>query len=125
MFFFFFYILQIVKEERRGGGGGMKCATETKYGFQSLKYLLSVPLEKKVTAPPLVQHLSVVQMMKLRSHKKMTCPKSSSKLVGKSRLEVIIILLLLLDYMVLTNVLNFYLQPRPLTRPRYPTSQAT
>ena len=44
---FFFYILQIVKEERRGGGGGggMKCATETKYGFQSLKYLLSVPWE--------------------------------------------------------------------------------
>ena len=45
-----FYILQVVKEERIGeGGGGMKHATETKYGFQSLKYLLSVPLEKKLT----------------------------------------------------------------------------
>ena len=78
------------------------------------------PFREKIDCSPLVQHLSIVQMMKLRPHKKMTCPKSSSKLVGKSRLEVI--LLLLLDYMVLTNVLNLYLQPRPLTRPRYPSS---
>lgn len=88
------------------------------YGLQSLKYLLSVFLEKKFATLP-VQHPLILQMMKLRPET--ICPKSSSWVVGELRLEDKVFGSIIL-FSSLINVLNLCVQPTPLNRPRYSSS---